>query len=559
MISLSDIPTRSAADLAALSPTDLDALIEEAAAFKPKVIAWAEEKRENQLAYYQPVSEEARKFHCSRKQKRVALGGNGSGKSETNLVDLAIAMTGEVPESLKDDYPRDMLRPPLACRLIVKSLTNTWEQSIKPKLQWHHWTGLPDGRRGHWGWIPRRFLIKGKWEESWSEKYRTLTLNNGSTCQVMSHDQEVADFASASIHDIRIDEGPKHSLWRENAMRLREGGRISLAMTPPDDRSSSWDAAWVYDELYSKGLPGPNQDPDIDSFTFFTEQNPFLADDFIEKAGRDLTPEQREVRFHGRFMHLGGLIFPMFADVEKWWCFRCNKITFSVGEGSKPRCGTCDSEEVIKFCHMVEPFEGAYQWPCVYLLDPHPRKDVMMSWVAVDPSDDWWQVAELSVDGTPMEVRDAVYDLEKSLGLFVAKRIIDPKMAGSQANNAGRRHITVRDVYDGVGLRCENADTNFHAGKDTVIDMLKPDPRSRLPRLHIFNTCLLTPSQFGKFSWDEWARYSEDDRDAKATPKNKNDDMPKLLGYLGNAKVCYAHLSRGMGYTKPMRKRVGAY
>ena len=158
-----------------------------------------------------------------------------------------------------------------------------------------------------------------------------------------------------------------------------------------------------------------------------------------------------------------------------------------------------------------------------------------------------------------MEVRDKVYDLEKCLGLFVAKRIIDPKMAGAPANNAGRRHVTVRDAYDAVGLRCENADTNFHTGKDTVIDMLKPDPRSRLPRLHVFNTCSLTRSQFGRFSWDEWARYSEDDRDAKAMPKNKNDDMPKLLGYLGNAKLCYAHLSRGMGYSQPKRKRAGAY
>ena len=514
-------------------------------------------RQERALLLYQPVSEEARRFHLSTAQQRIILGGNGSSKSESNLADMVIRMTGMIPESLKHDYPREVLRPPISARLIVESLTNTWEQSIKPKLIWNHWTGLADGRRGHWGWIPKEFLIRGKWDESWSEKFRTLTLTNGSTLHVMSGDQDVTDFASASVHDIRVDEGKKHALWRENVMRLREGGSISMAMTPPDDESASWDAAWVYNELYEKGMSGPGKDPDIDAFTLFTENNPYIAADFMEKVGKNLTPEQREVRFHGRFMHLGGRIYATFTEREQTWCFACNKICFAV-KSEKRHCGQCGGDNIVDFCHVVEPFEQAYKWPCIFIVDPHPRKPVMMAWIAIDPADDWWQVAELQVDGTPEEIRDKVNELERNLDLFVAKRIIDPNMAESQAHNAGRRHVTVRDEYDAVGLRCALADDNFHTGKDRIRIRLKPDAKTLQPRFRIFRTCRTAIQQFNKFSWDEWARFTSDIRDPKAKPKDKDNDYPVMMGYLANDNPSYSAYHRG--YSMPARrKRVGAY
>lgn len=513
-------------------------------------------RQEKQILFYRPVSDEARKFHFSQAGTKVAIGGNGSSKSEMNLVDCVIEMTGVVPFSLEADYPKERLRPPISARLILQSLTSTWEQTIKPKLQWDHWTGLKDGIHGHWGWIPREFLIKGKWDESWSEKFRTLTLTNGSTLQVMSHTQDVQDFASASVHRIVMDEGPKFSVWRENTMRMREGGTISLAMTPPDDESAAWDAAWVFSELYEKGLPGPGKDPDIDSFTLFTEDNPYLAPDFIAKRSKGLTAEQKETRFHGRFMHLGGRIYKDYTDRPQNWCFQCNKTALTADK----KCADCQSSDISEFCHTVEPFEQAYRWPCLFLLDPHPRKPNMMSWVVVDPSDDLWQIAEMEVDGEPAMVRDRVFDFERSLRLNILGRIIDPNMAGSPAHSAGQRHVTVREEFDAVGLRCALADDAFDVGMKRVREFLKPDPRTKRPRLHIFNTCHITNKQMKNYSWDEWARYSTEQRDPKATPKAKQDDFPTLLRYLANLNPTYAGLNRG---GRPMqatrKKRTAAY
>lgn len=548
-----DLDQQSSLTQAELNALSTDELIERAAKVEQKRSI---SRQDNQLKLYQPVSAEARRFHLSTAIQRLATGGNGSGKSETNIVDLLIEMTGEVPFSLEDDYPMGKLRPPIAARLIVASFTNTWVGSIKSKLQWNKWTGpLNEPGKGHWGWIPKRFLKNGNWEDSWSEKYRILTLTNGSTLQVNSHDQDVADQASASLHRIAIDEGCKHSMYRENMFRLREGGYISMGMTPPDDESASWDAAWIFDELYEKGLPGPTKDPDIDSFTFFTEDNAHNSKETVEKIARGLTPAQYETRMHGQFMHLGGRIYKTYTDLTQTWCFTCNQGTIVENK----HCLTCHGGDIVEFCHLIEPNEWLLKNPCVFLMDPHPRKPVMMTWVCIDPYDDWTGVAELQVDEDPEQVAKKVKELEDRLHLDITMRIIDPNMGRSPAHSAGRRHVTVADEYSAVGLRCnDRVSDDFNTGRLRISERLKPDPRTRRPRLHFFNTLTTTNQHFKKFTWDEWTRYSSDEKDPKAMPRAKFDDFPKLMGYLGNQNPTYGSLKMG---NQPIRRtgRRGGY
>ena len=495
-------------------------------------------RQENALLYYKPVGEEAKRFHLSDKRKRPIVGGNGSSKSETQLVDIVIEMTGIIPLSLKDIYPKERLRPPIAARLIVKSLTNTWEAVIKPKLIYDHWTGLKDGVRGHFGWIPKHMLIKGKWEESWSEKYRTCTLTNGSTLQIMSHDQDLTDFSGASIHRIGVDEGPKAAVWRENVMRMREGGSISIVMTPPDDVSASWDAAWVF-ELYESGLPGPNQAPDVESFTLFSEDNPYTDKQALADMVRDLTEAQKEVSMHGHFMHLSGRIYPTYSDRPKQWCLQCGKPTL-VFEGKQ--CSACKSENIVAYCHLIEPFPQAFTWPCIMAIDPHPRKPHCVAWWTISPSDDIYQVAEIEVDDTPGNVKKAVDKLENSLRLRVSRKLMDPNMGESPSTTSAIRHETVKETFDRAGLRCAMADDNRTTAQMKIKEFLKVDSRTMQPRLHIFNTCKKTNYQMLHYSWGEWARYTSDSRDPKPIPKDKDSDFPTLLGYMMNDNPTYRSL-----------------
>lgn len=531
------------AALLAMSDEELAAITQQTLELRGSVL------QQNQLQYYVPASDEARKIHLSTAKQLLATGGNRSSKTTTVLADAVICMTGVVPDSLADVYPREKLRCPMRGRLMVNSLTNTWEPVIKPKLQWNRWNGrgIPGGPYGHWGFIPPRFLIKGKWEESWSEKNRTLTLTCGCTLQVMSYDQDVEDLQGTSLHLVINDEGPPHAHYRENLIRTGDvAGRVMTAMTPPDDESAAWDAAWIYDQLYEKGLPGPAKDPDIDAFCLFTEQNRILDMVEVEKVTRGLTPEQKEVRTKGRFLHLSGRIYKDYTDRPQWWCFQCSKVALTVEPRQGRRaCATCAGTNVVEFQNFVEPFAQAYDWPVVYLLDPHPRKPNMMSWVAVSPADDYYQIAELDVDGSPEEVRTKVREVEDRYRLHIAKRIMDPNMGGSPAHSAGRRHITVKDEFDAVGLRCDSADDDFMVGKNRLANLLRPDPRTNAPRLHIFNTCPITNRQMLRYVWSEWARYTSDTKDPKPQPMAKNDDYPTLLRYFANAEPTHASLSYG--------------
>lgn len=517
-------------------------------------------RRENQIEYYVPASDRARAVHYSTAKEVVAVGGNRSSKTTTTLADLVIAMTGLVPHALPN-YPKEKIRCPGAYRIVCESLTNTWAPVIRKKLQWDKWNGRgdPGGPFGHWGLIPRRFLKKGKWEESWSEKERILTLTCGCTLQICSYDQDEQDQSGSALHRVVFDEGPPRDMYRENKMRtIDTGGQLMIAFTPPDDETTSWKAAWIFDQLYEKGMPGPSKDLNIDTFELWTEENRILDQADVDMVFKGLTPAQKETRGKGAFMHLGGRIYPVYTDRARHWCFQCNELTFAKDD----KCAAC-GERVVEICHFCEPFDAAYTYPCVFMLDPHPRKPYTMAWYAIDAVDDWWQVGELLVDDKTgnldflVELKKQIDDFETRHGLTVYARQMDPKMAGQAAHNAGRRQVTVRDKLDQVGIRCALADSNFDAGMIMLRDRLKPDNRTRRPRFHIFNTCPVSNRQFLKYTWKEHvtARAAEVN-DQKAVPIDKNDDLPTLARYLGAMNPSYAGLQMGASRFRPRGERM---
>ena len=494
----------------------------------------AQLRKEDAILYYQVMNPDALGIHLSTAKEIPIVGGNRSAKTESALAEAVIQATGIVPLSLKNTYPKIKLRAPIRVRIICKSLTNTWEPVIKRKLQWWEWNGDDDqgGPNGHWGWIPKHLLIKGQWDESWSEKYRTLSLTNGSVFQIMSREQDVGDFSGASCHLIVIDEGIDPARYRENLKRPIDcRGRIIIPMTPPDDQSASWEAAWVY-ELYERGLPGQGKDPDIDSFTLFTERNRVLPKDEIAKTIKDMSEDQKEVALHGRFLHLSGRIYPTYTERKQYWCFQCNK-NMLVLDGKT--CPTCKSENIVLYSHFLEPFEKAFTWPCIMAIDPHPRKPHCIVWDVVSPSDDIFQVAELEVDDTPTVVKKAVDDLERNLGLRVYRRLMDPNAGESPTTASKVRHMTIRQEFDAVGLRCStNVSDDRFTAQMKIKEYLKVDPRTMQPRFHIFNTCKKSNYQMLHYSWGEHTRFSSDTRNPKPIPRDKDDDFPTLTGYVMN-------------------------
>ena len=138
--------------LANLTPEGIDALTDDelVSVTAQLVSIQSQDRQVNQLRYYQPVSARARKIHLSTAKTIGVGGGNGSSKTESMLVEMIIRATGQIPLSLKDSYPREKLRGPINCRLVVESLTTTLFPIILPKLDYRKWQGVDraGGSRG---------------------------------------------------------------------------------------------------------------------------------------------------------------------------------------------------------------------------------------------------------------------------------------------------------------------------------------------------------------------------------------------------------------------------
>jgi len=511
------------------------------------------DRRENQLLYYRPVSAQAEKVHRTASRVVGVGGGNGSSKTETCLVELIMCATGVFPDCLRDT--KEKFRGPINCRVVVESLTTTLHQVILPKLQWWKWTGVdqPGGDRGHWGWVPRLCLKGCDWDKSWSEKLRTLTVLcrdpedydkviGESIIQFMSHEQDPTDFASGDFDIILHDEPPKLAIWQENEARtMRVNGRMFLAMTWPDDPSIPVD--WIFDKIYDRS----KSDKDTDWIELWSTDNPHLDQSAIAAQMERWDSVTKAVRIYGRPIRFSNRIHPVFTDTSQWWCFSCGKETFAVEE----KCSDCGGEDITEYCHVSE-FDVQPHWPTIWLLDPHPRKPHMFLWVQIDPSDDWWAVAEGEVEGDPSDVRVYCEEIEQDHGLWVTQRLIDPNMGRSPSGI--RRDITWQDEFDMTGMACDLADDSA-VGRERVNQFLKPDKSMGRPRLHIHSRCQNTIWQMKRYVWSEYKRSLE--KDIKQIPRDKYDDYPTLLKYLANFEPAFGFLRHGAPVIRRAGRRAG--
>lgn len=553
-------------NFADLNPADLSSLPQEQfeELFRSALSITQEDRRQSQILYYNPASPKAQAIHDSTAKVVAAGGGNGSSKTETILVEMIMCATGVFPYSQRQ-LVEQKFKGPIQCRLVVESLTTTLEPIILPKLQWWRWTGVDTqgGARGHWGWIPKSCLIDGEWDKSWSAKLRMLRLIcrdpenpekvlGESTIQCMSVDQDPTDFASGDFHLIGHDEPPSLAIWRENEARtMRVDGRLLLAMTWPDDPSINVD--WLYNEVYEPGRAG--SDPNIAWFELWTTENKNLKQEAVAAQAAKWSNEITGVRIYGRPIRFSNRIHPELTDNEKTWCFACDKSIIPVphettGNGT---CPECRSENIVAYNHVQE-FETSHSWPTIYVLDMHPRKDHMMMWVQISPSDDWYQVAEAKCSGDCADVRKAVDELEQEMGLYVAQRICDPNMGASPSGQ--RRDVTWQDEFSAAGLNCDLADDSG-VGRARINHMLKPDPATQRPRFVIHKRCKDTIYQGLRYTWDDFSKRV--DKDVKQVPKAKYDDFPCMWKYVANSDPNFRFLKNGPAIITRPGVRRGAY
>lgn len=242
--------------------------------------------RPNVLGYV--PHEKQKTFHDRSTKGRLYIGGNRSGKTTAGVVEGIWRLTGKHP-SARPPFIATTERP-IRGRVVGVDYPNGIEKIL-----------LPEYAR----WTPLSELRGGSWESSYQARLKTLFLENGSTVEFMSYDQDIDKFAGTSRDFIHFDEEPPEEVFNENIARLIDtGGPWWITMTPVEGMT------WIYDKIYIPGTEGTAKH--ISVVEARMEENPHLNKSEIDLYLSGLDADERRARGQGKFVQMGGLVFKSF-------------------------------------------------------------------------------------------------------------------------------------------------------------------------------------------------------------------------------------------------------
>lgn len=407
---------------------------------------------------YKPHPKQVR-FHKSTKKIRLVIGGNRSGKTESGCAEDVYLMKGESPY-------RKVPPPPTRGRIVAPSLNEGIGQIIIPKLK---------------KLLPPSLLINGSWEDSYYKTERLLTLENGSTCQMMSYEQELKKFEGASLHWVHMDEEPPFDIYNANLLRtLDTHGGVYICMTPEEG------ITWVNEKLYIPGLSG--EASGILVVIINTHDNPYLSAEDIQAVEENLDEEDRKARIEGKFVPLGGYVYPFF------------------------------DEKIHVYHDEIDPSK-LFDWQQYTSLDHGLNNPTCWLWHAVHPSGFMVTFDEMYVRNmTVSEIAAEYNDRNSRPGRRAPDYSVgDPSIRNRQATDklSIQRHYAMQ----GISIKLGNNDVAF--GVDQVTAYLKTGRRIITPN------CTKLISETAKLRWKVYeSAKKRHDNNPRPEIHKKNDHAP---------------------------------
>jgi hypothetical protein len=309
--------------------------------------------------------------------------------------------------------------------------------------------------------------------------------------EFMASTQELDAFMSVQRSAYYQDEEIERIKFDESSIRLlREGGDISISVTPAKGLDWMYDSIWLkahriyrsetvckrhgllrYEESKSKS--------DIDVFCWSTDDNPVMDLDTIERIFEGIDdPDELAMRRDGVFRQVSGRIYKSFEE----------KI------------------QVVKYDDMFNKDLFKTYWN-YRIIDFHPAKPWYISWVVVTPQNEWiiWQELIAKHDSrVTMDIRDDI----KSKSLlgedeeFNRCTLIDP-LSNMKQGNTG--FSTFEDLAMGdLGLRrLTLADTKNSQGRMNIKMRLKNAAICGVPGNNICKN-VLTNTRYGIYLPTMW-------------------------------------------------------
>ena len=313
----------------------------------------------------------------------------------------------------------------------------------------------------------------------------SYVLPNGNSFDIMSYEQHVDLFEGWNGHIVWFDEPPPRDKYVACRRGLVDnGGIVIMTMTPLKE-------PWIYDELFLK--------EGVFSVTVDMRDNPHLKEEDIAAYEKDLTPDEREARIHGKFLHLQGLVHKRFDQNV----------------------------------HVIPKRE--IQGPVYFAMDPHDRTPTCAIWAKIDKFGDVFIVDEIELAETIPHLALEFAKKERNNNYYPLARYIDP--------NYGRKHLeiitgeTIQETFEKHGIRTILANDDGPAGRMKIdehlqYDTAKPISLTNRPKLYIFDSCVRTIHGLTHFIWDDWTNKTSMEKDPKEKPKDLHKHFPDCIRYL---------------------------
>jgi hypothetical protein len=360
-------------------------------------------------------------------------------------------------------------------RIIAQNFEEAINQNIYPKIEEWAPTGSYSVRRNN-----RQVPTAIQWK-------------NGSKIYLMSNDQDHMVFEGTNSHWVWADEPIDYAKY----VALKRGlidfsGHMWLTQTPLTH-------PWTQEILVNRAN---ESDGSVKFYKFSIWDNcldygGYLSREDIEEFLRDLREDELEARLHGNHISLAGRVFKEWFPEPPYW---------------------------------IDPIELKPGWPRVCVIDPHPRKPMAVTWLAVTPEEKVYVYRDLFDPSlvTVKDVAERIKYLERNEDIVL--RIIDT----SANQNEPTSGDTIKRRLATHGIICQDAKKhNAEAGHDAIHEALKVRREWGEPWLVIFNTCRHVKNDFMNYCYEEWAtsKMREFKGDRQEYRKNHDDFIAGLRYY----------------------------
>ena len=315
-----------------------------------------------------------------------------------------------------------------------------------------------------------------------------------------SCDQGREKFQGEGLDWVWFDEEPPEDIYEECLLRTldKPGSCIWGTMTPLKGKS------WVYERIYlkagfgDKGGVSDDVDSGISCVFMSWEDNPYLSSTEVKKMQATLSATALESRKYGRFMDGTGMVF----------------------------CEVHDD-------NIVDPFDVPAEWTRAISIDPGFTNPCAVLWIAVDPDDNIYVVADYAVaeQTVPYHVRE-IKKVNAELG-FADSVIID---SAALARTLGSAESVV-EQFEREGIHVDTrVNKDVFAGIMRMKALFHDANGNR--KLFVFRSCVHLIKELRTYWW------GRDER-----PVKKDDHCLDALRYFvmtlyqnGNRMLkCYKH------------------